>query len=29
MNVGSGRCKKFKKSIIITINVKNTKNEWW
>jgi hypothetical protein len=29
MNGGSDRCKKYKKRMIIIIDVKNTKNEWW
>jgi hypothetical protein len=29
MNDGSGRCKKYKKWMVVVVNVKNIKNEWW
>jgi hypothetical protein len=29
MNGDSGRCKKYKKWMVVVLDVKNTKNEWW
>jgi hypothetical protein len=29
MNGGSDRCKKYKKLMVVVIDVKNIKNEWW
>jgi hypothetical protein len=29
MNGGSGRCKKYKKWMVVDVDVKNIKKEWW